>query len=401
MTACIAMPWWVEEAIARLHRGGFSAYIVGGCVRDSLLGKVPHDWDICTAASPEQVKRIFGAFHVIETGARHGTVTVVIDAHLLEITTFRTDGAYLDGRRPASVSFVSSLREDLSRRDFTINAMAYEGGHVIDYFGGMDDLRRAVVRCVGRAGRRFEEDALRMLRAVRFAACLGFSIDRDTREALCRMAPRIHLVAAERIREEVLRCLAGDDAPAHLDLLFLLLGEAQPAFSALQGRGAALKQAIGRLPADGFVRLQLLLWQLEEKDFACALAWLRLDRAQTRMAHALYAERAAALPACMPQIRRLLHRLGTEGGLMLLMLRCALGDEAVHALDMAREAVASGACCSVSALAVSGADLAALGMRGADIGTMLAHLLDAVMDETLPNEREILLGYARRHMIRF
>ena len=229
MMPCVALPRWVETALGRLHDNGFQAYAVGGCVRDSLLGKTPHDWDICTSAEPVQTKRVFCDFRVVETGIRHGTVTVLVDAHPLEITTFRTDGAYLDGRRPESVSFVSSLREDLARRDFTINAMACDGGRIVDYFDGMGDLRRGVVRCVGQAERRFEEDALRMLRAVRFAACLGFSIGDETYDALCRMAPRIRRVAADA-------ALPGRAGCA---------GAAGAAFSPPAGGGARLLCAVG------------------------------------------------------------------------------------------------------------------------------------------------------------
>lgn len=396
MMPCVALPRWVETALGRLHDNGFQAYAVGGCVRDSLLGKTPHDWDICTSAEPVQTKRVFCDFRVVETGIRHGTVTVLVDAHPLEITTFRTDGAYLDGRRPESVSFVSSLREDLARRDFTINAMACDGGRIVDYFDGMGDLRRGVVRCVGQAERRFEEDALRMLRAVRFAACLGFSIGDETYDALCRMAPRIRLVAAERIREETLRCLAGRDAPALLAPLFLLLREAEPAFCALsEEAAAALARPVRRLPAEGFLRLQLLLWQLAQKDFARALAWLRLARAQERAAQTLYTARFSPLPESAPQARRFINRLGREDALALIALRGAMGEETEQALAQVQQVLSSGACCTLAALDITGAELAALGAKGPEIGALLAQLLDAVMDDALPNERAALIAHAR------
>ncbi len=192
-----------------LHGAGHAAYAVGGCVRDSLLGLAPHDWDLCTSARPEQVMALFGEEKCIPTGLQHGTVTVKQGGRLYETTTFRTEGAYSDGRHPDAVCFVPDVREDLARRDFTINAMAYSAEEgLIDPFGGRDDLAAHLVRAVGEPERRFEEDALRILRLYRFAARFGFAIDPATGAAARALGPHLDCVSAERIQEELLKLLA-------------------------------------------------------------------------------------------------------------------------------------------------------------------------------------------------
>ena len=201
-----------------LHRAGFAAYAVGGCVRDSLLGLAPHDWDLCTAARPEQVMELFGEKQCIPTGLQHGTVTVKRDGRLYEITTFRTEGSYSDGRHPDSVAFVPDVREDLARRDFTINAMAYSAEEgLCDPFGGQEDLARGVVRAVGEPLRRFEEDALRILRLYRFAARFGFVIDEATEAAAKQLAAHLDCVSVERIEEELNKLLSAPKPGAYLE----------------------------------------------------------------------------------------------------------------------------------------------------------------------------------------
>ena len=214
-----------------LHRAGFGAYAVGGCVRDSLLGLAPHDWDLCTAARPGQVMELFGEDRCIPTGLQHGTVTVKRDGKLYEITTFRTEGRYSDGRHPDSVAFVPDLREDLARRDFTINAMAYSAEEgLCDPFGGREDLARGVVRAVGEPLRRFGEDALRILRLYRFAARFGFAIDEATEAAAKQLAAHLDCVSTERIEEELNKLLAAPQPGAYLEpeVLAFVLPELPP-----------------------------------------------------------------------------------------------------------------------------------------------------------------------------
>lgn len=202
----IPVPQAVEEIIGKLNSHGFEAYAVGGCVRDSLLGRKPGDWDITTSATPQQVKALF--HRTIDTGILHGTVTIMKNHVGYEVTTYRVDGEYEDGRHPKSVEFTQDLKEDLCRRDFTVNAMAYshETG-VVDIFGGMEDLRRGVIRCVGNPKDRFSEDALRILRAIRFSAQLGFAIEEKTRAAIGEIAPNLLKVSKERIQAELTKLL--------------------------------------------------------------------------------------------------------------------------------------------------------------------------------------------------
>lgn len=203
------IPEKVEYIISTLTDSGFEAYAVGGCVRDTILGRIPGDWDITTSARPEQVKELFK--RTIDTGIQHGTVTVMLDKEGFEVTTYRIDGEYEDSRHPKSVEFTTNLVEDLKRRDFTINAMAYNPKTgIVDVFDGIGDMERRLIRCVGRAEERFDEDALRMLRAVRFAGQLGFSIDEKTRKAVCQKAEALKNISAERIRAELTKLLVSD-----------------------------------------------------------------------------------------------------------------------------------------------------------------------------------------------
>ena len=202
----ILLPTKVKAILDRLEEYGYEGYAVGGCVRDTVMGRTPSDWDITTSATPQQIKRIFP--HTVDTGIAHGTITVMIEREGFEVTTYRIDGEYEDLRHPKQVIFTPSLREDLRRRDFTVNAMAYnEKSGLVDCFGGIEDLKRGVIRCVGRAEERFGEDALRMMRAVRFCAQLGFELDGDTTAAMAQLAPTLKRISAERIQAELVKLL--------------------------------------------------------------------------------------------------------------------------------------------------------------------------------------------------
>lgn len=202
----LTIPEKVEFIINKLETAGFEAYAVGGCVRDSILGRKPDDWDITTSAKPEQVKALFR--RTVDTGLQHGTVTVMIDKEGFEVTTYRVDGEYEDGRHPKEVTFTASLEEDLKRRDFTINAMAYNtSSGLVDMFGGLEDIKKKIIRCVGNPLERFTEDALRIMRAVRFSAQLGFEIEKETKAALSVIAPNLKNVSAERIETELVKLL--------------------------------------------------------------------------------------------------------------------------------------------------------------------------------------------------
>lgn len=254
MTLDIKIPQEVEYIISELEKNGHSAYAVGGCIRDSLMGREPEDWDICTSALPEQTLKCFGRHVMLETGFKHGTVTLMLDRKPFEITTYRVDGTYSDNRRPDKVNFVGNLKEDLSRRDFTINAMAYnprEG--IADFFGGMEDLRAKSIRSVGSANQRFNEDALRIVRALRFASALGFSLDSSTAAAIRVNCHLLKNIAAERIANELDKLIAGESATDILHEYASVLAEFVPEIK------PDIKAVRRRLNKYGEEKLRLLL----------------------------------------------------------------------------------------------------------------------------------------------
>ena len=417
-----------------LHAAGYRAYAVGGCVRDSLMGLVPHDWDLCTSALPQQVVELFGAERCIPTGLQHGTVTVKQNGGLYEITTFRTDGAYTDGRHPDEVHFVPDVREDLARRDFTINAMACnEKEGLIDPFGGQSDLHNGIVRAVGVPRKRFEEDALRILRLYRFAARFGFVIDPATAQAAQALCEHLDCVSSERIEEELSKLLAAPKPGAYLneDVMAVILPELTP--EAL----AQAKPVVDACPADSGlpVRLAALLVSLGETGTRKALKRLRCSNALIEETAVLVKEsggssgsfllghesgHSIARPtACggrvPPQrtvlgetsaapdtaaIRKLLGRYGLTTVQRLAALGTALHPE--RAADFAAQArsaeqlEADGVCCRISQLAVNGCDLMAAGIpAGAGLRKVLEELLEGVIREEYPNEKQTLLAQAK------
>ena len=275
----IRMDEGAAELLDTLHRAGYAAYVVGGGVRDSLLGLTPHDWDLCTSALPQQVMELFGAQRCIPTGLQHGTVTVKQSGALYEITTFRTEGTYTDGRHPDEVHFVPDVREDLARRDLTINAMAYnEKEGLVDPFGGQADLQSGIVRAVGVPRQRFTEDALRILRLYRFAARFGFAIDPPTAQAAQELCAHLDCVSVERIEEELAKLLAAPAPAAYLDKKILLVILPELSSEAL----AAAKPVVDACPAGAEnlpIRLAALLYSLGEDGIRRTLRRLRCSNA--------------------------------------------------------------------------------------------------------------------------
>ena len=440
-----------------LHGAGHAAYAVGGCVRDSLLGLDPHDWDLCTSARPEQVMALFGEEKCIPTGLQHGTVTVKQGGRLYETTTFRTEGAYSDGRHPDAVCFVPDVREDLARRDFTINAMAYSAEEgLIDPFGGRDDLAAHLVRAVGEPERRFEEDALRILRLYRFAARFGFAIDPATGAAARALGPHLDCVSAERIQEELLKLLAAPRPGRYLEpaVLAVVLPELEPEkqpeqFAELCRTIDRIEPTAENVPA----RLAALLCPLGEAGARKALRKLKCSNALTDEVTALEREagggagsfllghesgHSIARPiACgnrVPPQRTVLGETpdtpvqtpcgtplseeeapGTPGSDQTLMAKRLLGryelptiqrmtalcsarhpEQAVAFAALRAEAeqlTAENACCRVSQLAVNGRDLMAAGVRpGPGLRQVLNALLEAVITGQTPNEKDALLA---------
>ena len=382
-----------------LHAAGCSAYLVGGCVRDALAGRAPQDWDICTSALPEQVTALFGADRCIPTGLRHGTVTVKMGGGLYEVTTFRTEGGYADGRHPDSVAFVADVRADLARRDFTINAMAYnEAEGLVDPFGGREDLlTRRVVRAVGDPAARFAEDGLRILRLYRFGAREELALDPATAAAAVACRERLGCVSAERVWQELSKLLAARRPGPWMPwaILHALLPELPELEEAAY---AAVLRAVDALPPDPLTRLAALLAPAGAEGAARAVARLRCSRAESGAVCALVGECGLSLTADPPrrQARRLLARLGPDLARRLLALRAAqTGDAGFDRVAAAAEALlAEGACIRAGQLAVNGRDLLAAGVPpGPAVGRALDALLAQVTEERLPNERAALLGW--------
>ena len=393
----IRMDEGAAELLDTLHRAGYAAYVVGGCVRDSLLGLTPHDWDLCTSALPQQGMELFGEEKCIPTGLQHGTVTVKQGGGLYEITTFRTEGTYTDGRHPDEVHFVPDVREDLARRDFTINAMAYnEKEGLIDPFGGQDDLQSGILRAVGVPHQRFTEDALRILRLYRFAARFGFSIDPPTAQAAQELCAHLDCVSVERIEEELAKLLSAPAPAAYLDekILGVVLPELSP--EAL----AAAKPVVDACPAGEQalpVRLAALLLSLGEDGTRRTLRRLRCSNACIEETAVLVREVVSGVPVSLNiYARRLLGKYNLCTVQRLAALGTALQPERsadfAALSELAEQLDADGVCCRVSQLAVNGRDLMAAGVpAGPGIRKVLEALLDGVIREEYPNERQALL----------
>ena len=394
----IRMDEGAAELLDTLHRAGYAAYVVGGCVRDSLLGLTPHDWDLCTSALPQQGMELFGEEKCIPTGLQHGTVTVKQGGGLYEITTFRTEGTYTDGRHPDEVHFVPDVREDLARRDFTINAMAYnEKEGLVDPFGGQADLQSGILRAVGVPHQRFTEDALRILRLYRFAARFGFSIDPPTAQAAQKLCAHLDCVSVERIEEELAKLLSAPAPAAYLNekILSVVLPELSP--EAL----AAAKPVVDACPAGEQalpVRLAALLLSLGEDGTRRTLRRLRCSNACIEETAVLVREVVSGVPVSLNiYARRLLGKYNLCTVQRLAALGTALQPERsadfAALSELAERLDADGVCCRVSQLAVNGRDLMAAGVpAGPGIRKVLEALLDGVIREEYPNERQALLA---------
>ena len=414
--AFFSVPEEVRALLSRLRSCGHEAYLVGGCVRDALRGHTPVDYDITTSALPDEIHSVFSDCRMIDTGIAHGTVTVIWEKKPYEITTYRVDGNYRDSRHPDAVSFTRDLREDVSRRDFTMNALAYHPDEgVYDYFGGIADIRAGIIRAVGDPARRFEEDALRILRALRFSAVLGFQIDGATAAAAKEKAGGLLAISAERVREELVKLLRGDHAAAVLsqypDILALRLPAWRTATERFGGVDA-LVRPFPYLADDAALRLCAFLLPFAGEDGAKEakdlLDSLRFDhRTRDRVCkllshfHMPYADDERAL-------RRFTAGLGAPDARLLLSLHGALaracGDaEKETAVRQAHTGidrlVREGLCSSIADLAVGGEDLLTLGFsKGRAVGDTLRRLLDAVLDGAVQNEREALLALARAYL---
>ena len=381
----------VLHAIRKLNAAGFEAYAVGGCVRDSLMGKVPGDWDVTTSATPPEMQTVFAAYRTFETGLQHGTLTVLVDDVPLEITTYRVDGDYSDGRHPDAVCFTRSLAEDLCRRDFTINAMAYHPTvGVVDLHGGQADLAAGLIRCVGDPQIRFREDALRILRALRFSAMLGFAIEENTAVALDVLSPTLTYVSVERIAAEFKKLLCGTNAVGVLEkfcnTISVFLPEICPCsnFSLLDAMKPTPRARLAALFHSAHI---------SANEAQIILRRLRFDNQTVRDVSLLLTDEAASIADTDASCLRLLHTFGEELIYDYLSLRLA-SDAIVRRVDTLLQAEA---CYQLSMLSVSGEDVIRAGVTpGPEVGRMLQTLLEAVMDGECPNQKEALLRHIKK-----
>lgn len=436
------MPKNVDIAINLLQSAGFEAYAVGGCVRDSLLGKTPNDWDITTSAKPEDMKSVFADFHCIDTGIKHGTVTVVIDGEPLEITTFRLDGEYEDNRHPKSVTFTSNLGADLGRRDFTVNAMAYsKKTGTVDLFGGQNDLKNGIIRCVGDPDRRFNEDALRILRALRFASALDFEIEEKTAQSLLKNRALLGNISEERIAKELLKLVCGKGAKRILTdfapVLFESLPELQPMYKNSHDNPHHCYDiyehtliAVESIDPDPTLRFAMLLHdcgkpavkkfdengvahfyghqRISAEISAQILARLKVsNKFRDEILFLVSNHDRWELYENTEKMPRYLSKFGLDGVLNLLKVMRAdvlaqspeyryRLDQIADAEETAKNLAAQKPCLSLSELQINGRTLMDIGIpQGRKLGAVLAQLLDEVIDGVTKNTQEALTTRAR------
>lgn len=436
------MPKNVDTAINLLQSAGFEAYAVGGCVRDSLLGKTPNDWDITTSAKPEDMKSVFINFHCIDTGIKHGTVTVVIDGEPLEITTFRLDGEYEDNRHPKSVTFTSDLGADLGRRDFTVNAMAYsKKTGTVDLFGGQNDLKNKIIRCVGDPDRRFNEDTLRILRALRFASALDFEIDEKTAQSLLKNRALLGNISEERIAKELLKLVCGKGAKRILTdfapVLFEILPELQPMYKNSHDNPHHCYDiyehtliAVESIDPEPTLRFAMLLHdcgkpavkkfdengvahfyghqRISAEISAQILARLKVsNKFRDEILFLVSNHDRWELYENTEKMPRYLSKFGLDGVLKLLKVMRAdvlaqspeyryRLDQIADAEEIAKNLAAQKPCLSLRELQINGRTLMDIGIpQGRKLGAVLAQLLDEVIDGVTKNTQEALTTRAR------
>lgn len=398
MTKHITLPEDVNALLQTLNNGGYEAYIVGGCVRDSILGRIPQDWDITTSALPEQTKALFP--HTFDTGIQHGTITVVLNKTNYEITTYRIDGDYADGRHPDEVSFTSNLEEDLLRRDFTMNAIAYHPAEgFCDPFGGQEDISRSLIRGVGEPAKRFQEDALRMLRCVRFAAQLGFQVDDATYTALQENAALIEKISVERIHEELDK-LWKSPFPEKLSLLLssgLLPHIDNLLDKRLTALGETLVPQLKAAPISAPLRWTLVLQSFTEAEAKTFCKKLKFDNATAKQIQTYLRHLSQPIPQTPYEVRKLAGILGVELTENLFILQEILQDKAAvqAAREILEKVLADGDCLNLKMLEMDGKALMDAGIpAGKAIGETLGLLLEDVLHQPEHNKREYLLEKA-------
>ncbi len=398
------MPEDVKYIINTLEKNGYEAYAVGGCVRDAIIGKEPNDWDITTNATPMQVKKLFK--HTIDTGIQHGTVTIMIHKVGYEVTTYRIDGKYADGRHPDKVEFTVSLKEDLKRRDFTINAMAYNDTKgIIDLFGGIEDLKEGIVKCVGNPYNRFDEDALRILRAFRFAAVLNFDVEEKTKKAAGDLAENLNKISKERIRTELDKLIMSDTPEKLMEarkcgLLKYILSEVEDDINI---------ELVKAMPKNNYMKWAALLYHREEEEVSKILKKLKFDNKTVNICKRIVGYSKDFRNIYKENVRVAAHEVGVdifdkflEFSKVCINLQDWKGGEYPDNSDyinniehLYKKVIDDGDCLSLKELAVKGGDLMEIGVpKGAKLGEILNILLYKVLDNPKYNNREKLLEIA-------
>lgn len=407
----INMPQNVKLIIDTLEEAGYEAFAVGGCVRDALMGRIPNDWDITTSATPEQVKSLFK--RTIDTGIKHGTVTIMIGKEGYEVTTYRIDGEYIDGRHPDKVIFTSNLIEDLKRRDFTINAMAYnDRAGIVDAFHGVDDLNNKIIRCVGEATERFTEDALRILRALRFSAQLDFSIDSSTALAIEKLGKNLRLISKERIRTELDKLIISK-CPDRIKLVqvYKLNEYIFEDTTAINLNDAKLYENIAALmvtlPNNHYLRWAALMHYEEEPELV--LRKLKFDNITINTCNKLVAAAHTPLPENKPGLRRIIVKYGREifdnylftylKGLSQCNLYPLGSFDHINTVEkLYKEIIADNDCISTKDMALGGSILLKEGFEsGKKMGEVLNYLFERVLDEPSLNNFDTLLNLAKEY----
>lgn len=386
----MVIPQYVSNVINTLLQNGYEAFVVGGCVRDTLLGRKPCDWDVTTNALPHETIRVFGEENTVPVGISHGTVGVKSPGGLVEVTTYRIDGSYADFRHPTEVSFSRSLADDLMRRDFTVNAMAYSPrAGLIDNFDGRTDLEKKTVRAVGEPDLRFGEDALRIMRALRFAAVLGFEIEEETAKSINRLYPNLKHIAKERITAEFTKLIMAE-SPGEILVNF------SEVFSFLFGADLPLWQKSAESIADATAELPVRLALLFE-EFEALPDFLILPNETVKKIRLLLKHKNTLPKGDRVAIKKLLSIIDTEGFELLIEFHKAKGNPLEEATENYKDIITNGECFRLGDLKVSGDDLIeSTHLRGTQIGTALKTLLDAVIEEKCRNTKEDLIEYLKR-----
>lgn len=440
----INIPKQTEKAIEIIEANNYEAYCVGGCVRDSIMGKVPADWDICTNCKPEKLKEIFCQYKIIETGLKHGTVTVIIDCMHIEITTFRRDFSYKDHRHPQGVEYVSDLLEDLSRRDFTVNSLAYNSrAGLIDNFGGVNNIINKTIRCVGNPSLRFEEDALRILRAVRFASTLGFSIEPKTKSALVDKINLLDFISYERIRDELLKLLSGENVLSVLteykDIIFFIIPELKKCDLTPQNTPhhcynvyEHTAHSVSNIEPFPYLRMTMLLHDIGKPDTLKTdnqgishfkthqsvgkqiaekiLSRLKFPKKDAKYICSLIAQHDNRFPANENKVKKFISRYGTDFFRDYIKIRIAdtlaqseyMRNEKLNIIRSVKiigeKVIESGSPLTLKDLKINGNDLIEIGFTGNNIGKVLSEILSLVIENKLQNVKQELINYAKNRL---